>query len=254
LEKITIKIGGNEIDEPGFISGLVDSLKGLSNLPPIIVHGGGKEITAALSKFGIESRAVDGLRVTDERSLGVVEMVLSGAVNKRLVAKFNASGLSAIGLSGVDLGLMRAVKLMPKGQDIGLVGEIVQVRSEVIEGFLGGGIVPIISPISLGLDGLTYNVNADHAALKVALAVGSSTLVFVTNVEGVMADEKVFSRLNPSKAEELIGQGKIYGGMIPKVTSALEAVKSGLPEVWITNLAGLKKLKAEERPGTVVTN
>ena len=254
MAKITIKIGGNEIDEPGFISGLVGALKELSDPPPVIVHGGGKEITAALSRFGIESRKVDGLRVTDERSLGVVEMVLSGAVNKRLVAKFNASGLSAIGLSGVDLGLMRAVKLTPKGQDIGLVGEIVQVRSEIIDGFLRNRIIPIISPISLGIDGLTYNVNADHAALKVALAVGSSTLVFVTNVEGVMADGKVLSRLTPSKAEELIGQGKIYGGMIPKVTSALEAVKNGLPEVWITNLAGLKKLKAEERPGTVITN
>ena len=254
MEKVTIKIGGNEIDEPEFVSGLVDVLKELSDTPPIIVHGGGKEITAALDKFEIKYRTVDGLRVTDEVSLRVVEMVLSGAVNKRLVGKFTAAGLSAIGLSGVDMGIFRAVKLMPKGQDLGLVGQIVQVQSEIIEDFISSGIIPIISPISLGLDGLTYNVNADHAALKMALALGSSSLVFVTNVEGVMAGDKVLSRLTPSRAEELIAEGKIYGGMIPKVTSALEALSGGLPEVWITNLDGLRKLKAQDRPGTVVTN
>lgn len=240
MDTVVIKIGGGQVDDSAFLARLAEVIGTLKSRP-IIVHGGGKEIARLQERLGLTPRFVEGLRVTDEESLQVAEMVLSGLVNKRLVAQLVARGVEAVGLSGVDLGLMRVEKIHHPQGDLGHVGQIVEVRGEVLEGLLDRGFVPVISPISLGVDGLTYNVNADHAALAIAQAISVSALIFVTDVPGVMINGRVVARLTSDQAEELIGSGVIADGMIPKVRSALEAVAAGVGEARITGLAGLQR-------------
>ena len=193
---LVIKVGGNEIDQEDFLAKLVAAVAGVrKGAAPIIVHGGGKEIACWQERLGLVPHFVEGLRVTDEESLAVAEMVLSGLVNKRLVAHLVAAGVPAVGLSGVDWGLIRVEKMMHPAGDLGQVGRIVKVRPNGLETLTRQGVVPVISPISLGLDGQTYNVNADHAALSVAAALGAESLVFVTNVPGVLIDEQPIPHL-----------------------------------------------------------
>jgi acetylglutamate kinase len=202
----------------------------------VIVHGGGKGIGRLQKRLGLEPRFIEGLRVTDAPSLEAAQMVLSGQVNKRLVARLVSAGVPAVGLSGVDGGLLRVEKLHHPAGDLGLVGHIVKVNTEL----LGQGLVPVISPISLGLDGQTYNVNADHAALAVAQAMNAASVIFLTNVPGVLREGQVISHIGLSQAEALITEGIIAGGMIPKARSALEAVAAGVGQAVITDLAGLQ--------------
>jgi acetylglutamate kinase len=242
-----LKIGGNELDNPLFVKDLALAIKSLTE-PPIVVHGGGKEIRSLQEKLGLEPRYLDGLRVTDDASLEVVQMVLAGRVNKRLVAALGAVGVDAFGMSGIDRSSVKAEKMLHPSGDLGWVGRVVAVRADVFFNMLDNGITPVLSPICWGSDGTVFNVNADQVAEAVALAMQADVLVFVSNVPGVLVGDQLLDRLDRARAETLIADGTISGGMIPKVRSALETVARGVQSVRITNLDGLR-----QGSGTVVT-
>ncbi len=241
MERTTVlKIGGAELQEGPIFDALLDSLVALARERRlVVVHGGGAEIADLQQRLGLAPSFVDGLRVTDGDSLRVAQMVLSGLVNKRLTARLVARGVRALGLSGVDAGVLRARRLMHPGGDLGFVGEITAVDVACLGGLLDAGFTPVLSPISLGENGCAYNVNADHAALAVAGALGAEELVFLTDVPGVQRNDALLPRLSVAAAEELIAAQIITGGMIPKVRSALEAVAHGVANARITNLSGL---------------
>ncbi len=235
---LVFKIGGNEIDDADFMRGFA---RAVASMPerPVIVHGGGKEIAELQVRFGLTPHFVEGLRVTDEASLAIAEMVLSGRVNKRIVAGLIQAGVDAMGLSGVDCGIVRVEKLEHPAGDLGRVGRVVSVRGELLCDLVSRRIAPVISPISLGNDG-PYNVNADSVACAVASALKAEAVVFVTNVAGVIQDGAVVPSLTAAQAEMLIKSQVIRGGMIPKVRAALDAVTSGACAARITNLEGLQ--------------
>ncbi len=234
---LVLKVGGNEIDDANFLTGFARAVAAMGEAP-IIVHGGGKEIADLQLKFGLTPRFVEGLRVTDDTSLAIAEMVLSGRVNKRIVAALISAGADAMGLSGVDRGVVRVEKMMHPAGDLGRVGKVVDVRGEVLHDFVARKIVPVVSPISLGDDG-TYNVNADSVACAIASALNADAVVFVTNVAGVMQGDRVTPSLTAKEAEALIKSQVIRGGMIPKVRAALDAIAGGAKAARITNLEGL---------------
>lgn len=233
-----LKVGGNEMDDPAFLPGLAEAVA-MADGPVVIVHGGGRAIADLQARLGLKTAKVDGLRVTDADSLTVAEMVLSGRANKQIVSALLAAGVDAIGLSGVDRGLLRCRKMTHPNADLGYVGEIVQVRTEVVLQLVAGGATPVISPISLGLDGQTYNVNADHAAGALAAALGARLLVLISNVPGVTDQGTLIQTLTASRIRELIASGAIRDGMVPKVSAALSAVALGVQRARIVNLAGL---------------
>ncbi|MBN8638177.1 MAG: acetylglutamate kinase [Anaerolineae bacterium] len=234
---IVIKISGHELDSPDFLAELAATLKHFDT-PVVIVHGGGKEITALQTRLGIEPRYVDGLRITDAESLALVEMVLCGTVNKRIVRTLVNAGIDAVGLSGVDGGLVSADKMTHESVDMGYTGEVTAVRVDLLVDMLDQGITPVIAPICLGEDS-NFNVNADHVAGAVAAALEAERLVFVSNVEGVLKDGAVIPQLTPNQVGEMIADGTIFGGMIPKVKTALESLAEGVAQAVITNLKGL---------------
>jgi acetylglutamate kinase len=237
-----LKIGGNELSDPDFIALLGKSTAHLLNQtgsPLVIVHGGGRAIASLQTQLGLETIKVDGLRVTDQESLNVAQMVLSGQSNKIVVKGLLAAGVDAVGFSGVDGGLLRCRKKEHPTADLGYVGEIVDVRGDLLEKLMDLGLVPVLSPISLGLDGLTYNVNADEAASAVARACRAEEMIFVSNVPGVLYADELVPSLTALEVEEYVKKGIINGGMIPKVRSALKAVEDGAARVRIVNLAGL---------------
>ena len=239
-----VKIGGNEMNTPGFLEELARQIGGLlaaTGEPLVIVHGGGQEIATLQTRLGIEPIKVDGLRVTDAESLAVAQMVLSGHTNKAIVRAFLVAGLDAVGFSGIDGGLLRCRKKQHPTADLGLVGEIVAVRSGFLNHFAMQGIIPVISPISLGEDGQTYNVNADEAAGAIAQAIEADSLDFLSNVPGVLQDGRLMPQLTATQVNALIANGIINGGMIPKVRTALEALERGVPRVRIVSLNGLSR-------------
>lgn len=235
---VVLKISGSLLDREEFLDQLSETVT-LMDQQMVIVHGGGKEIAALQHALDLKPRYVDGLRATDDESLAVVEMVLNGRVNKRLVARLTAAGVKALGLSGVDLGLVRVEKLAHPAGDLGWVGRVVDVNPEPLRMLLQQGVVPVVSPVSLGFDGHTYNVNADHVATGIAGALGASALYFLTDVAGVLIDDRVVTTLTASEAGALIDDGIVRDGMVPKVKSALSAVGAGVKEARITNLVGL---------------
>ena len=243
---IVIKISGHELDDAAVLAELAAVLRG-SETPTVIIHGGGKEISALQQTMGIEPRYVDGLRVTDDASLAIVEMVLCGTVNKRIVRTLVNAGIDALGMSGVDLGLVSARQMAHPTVDMGYTGEATAVRVDVLLNLLDQGIVPVIAPICLGIE-RNFNVNADHVAGAIASAIDADRLIFLSNVEGVLVNERVVSTLTPDETEGLIASGTIFGGMIPKVRTALEALDKGVTQSVITNLKGLKS-----HGGTVFT-
>ncbi len=235
-----IKVGGAELKEGDDLERLADALAAMTARGPlVVVHGGGPEIADLQQRLGLEPRFVEGLRVTDEASLWVAEMVLSGSINKRLTARLVRRGVKALGLSGVDAGMLLADRLQQPAGDLGRVGEIRAVRAECLLELIGLGYTPVISPISLGFDGRPYNVNADHAALAIARAVGAAEMIFLTDVPGVMREGRVLASLAVDAVNTMIAEGVITGGMIPKVESALMALEYGIGAAHITNLAGL---------------
>lgn len=234
-----IKIGGNELENGTFVQGLVTAVAALET-PAVLVHGGGRAIATWQQRLGLEPLMVDGLRVTDADSLAVAEMVLSGQVNKRLVAALLAAGVAAVGLSGVDGGLLRCRRKSHPTVDLGFVGEIVRVNAALLHGLVGQALTPVVSPISLGEDGQIYNVNADEAAGAIAAALGAHTLTFLSNVPAVLDGQgRPLATLTPGATDALIAEGVIEGGMVPKVNAALAGLARGVTQTRIVNLAGL---------------
>jgi acetylglutamate kinase len=234
---IVIKVSGHELDDPQFLGGLCDAIAGLGRRA-LLVHGGGKEITAALERYGQASTFIDGLRVTPPEAMAVMEMVVCGSINKRIVAALVSRGVRALGLSGVDLGLVRAVPLRP---ELGRVGSITAVDADALAALLERDWLPVLAPVALGEgDNMPYNLNADHAAQAVAAALAAEELVFVSNVPGVILGGALAPELRRAEIEAAIASGDISGGMIPKVQSALAALDAGVAAVRITNLAGAR--------------
>lgn len=203
----------------------------------VIVHGGGKEISRLQQQLNIEPQYVDGLRVTDADSLALVEMVLCGAVNKRLVRHLLAAGVDAQGLSGVDRGLIQARQMQHDSVDMAYTGEVESVRSQVIGDMLNLGVTPVIAPVSLGADS-NFNLNADPVTSAIAPAIAADKVVFISNVSGVLVDGALKLTLTRAQAQAYINNGVIAGGMIPKARAALDLLSAGIPEAVITDLDG----------------
>ena len=239
---VVLKVGGNELDDEIFLVGLVNAVRNLLNDGhfPVIVHGGGKAIANLQQKLGIIPQFVEGLRVTDDTSLDIAEMVLSGLINKQIVRALVNADIRAAGISGVDDGTIYVEKMWHPLGDLGRVGEIQDVDAHLLRTLINAGIVPVVSPISFGtLDALSYNVNADHAATAIAAKLGAIRLVLISNVPGVLVAGRVVRAVTANQVEAWINEGIITGGMIPKVRSAVEAVRGGVPQAVITNLAGV---------------
>ena len=206
---------------------------------PVVVHGGGPQIGAMLDRLKIQSSFIDGLRVTDAPTVEIVEMVLSGNINKEIVTAINQAGGTAIGVSGKDGGLIRARKLqrtkkdpdsnIERVLDLGFVGEPTQVNPEVIRNITASGMIPVIAPIGMGENGETYNINADTAAGAIAAALQAQKLMMLTDVPGILTKEKeLISVISPKEIEGLLADGTVTGGMIPKVETCMDALKSGV--------------------------
>lgn len=236
LSPLVLKISGNELSDEVYLNQFAQAIASLRQ-PCLVVHGGGKEITSFQQRLGIVPEFVDGVRVTDLESLTLVEMVLCGLINKRLVRVLCHAGVKVVGLSGVDFGLITAQK-MHHVRDMGYTGEIVRVAPDRLVGLLSDGVVPVIAPICLG-EGTNYNVNADHVAGAMASALNAERLIFISNVAGVLQENTLLPHLTQAQALALIDSGVISGGMIPKVQTALEALKNGVKQVMITHLQGL---------------
>ncbi len=237
---IVVKYGGNAMisDElrKAVISDII--LLKLVGIKVVVVHGGGPEINDMLKKTGKESRFVNGLRYTDEETMDVVQMVLCGKVNKNLVATLNRAGGSAVGLCGLDGGMLQARRRMENGVDYGLVGDIVSVDPKPIKDVIADGYIPVISTVAQGVDAETsYNVNADTAAARIATALGAEKLILLTDVRGLLRDKDdentLISQVRVSQVPELVKDGIISGGMIPKVDCCVEAVRGGVRRTHI---------------------
>ncbi len=233
-----VKIGGNELNMPGFVEALARTLADLTE-PAMVIHGGGKEIDELQFKLGQQPVKIQGMRITDPKALDAAMMILCGLVSKKLVAKLINAGVDAIGISGVDGGLLRTKKYSHPEWDLGWVGEIIHVRSNLLLDLSDRGITPVISPISLGEDGQIYNVNADEAASCIAVAVHAQAIDFVSNVPGVFRDNELIHALTEKEAERLILEGSVNSGMVPKVRAAFKAVNGGVSDVRIVDLKNL---------------
>ncbi len=235
---IVVKYGGSAMSNEELQKSVITdvTLLKLVGFKPIIVHGGGKAISSWVSKIGKEAEFVNGLRVTDDETMEVAEMVLS-RVNKQLVTMVQALGVKAIGISGKDSGLLHVKKKYSDGKDIGFVGEVDKVDPKVLFDLIDNDYLPIIAPIGFddGFD--TYNINADDAACAIAKAVGADKLAFLTDIEGVYKDIKdpstFISRLTCSEADALIASGNIGGGMLPKLNNCTDAIRQGVNKVHI---------------------
>ena len=268
---IVIKYGGNAmIDEKlkaSFARDIV--MMKLIGINPIVVHGGGPQIGSLLEQLKIESHFINGMRVTDSKTMDVVEMVLGGMVNKEIVGLINSAGGKAIGLTGKDGELLRARKLKVKHKtpemeapeiiDIGHVGEVESVNVKVLEMLENSDFIPVIAPIGVGEDGHAYNINADLVAGKVAEVLRAEKLMLLTNIAGLLdKNGKVLTGLTTAQVDELIADGTIYGGMLPKIDCALSAVKSGVRSAHIIDgrveHACMLEIFTDEGVGTLITN
>jgi acetylglutamate kinase len=239
-----LKVSGADLDDADFSRRLAEVLvhEAQADERPLLVHGGGKEITELLKAMNIPSSFIEGLRVTDAATRDVALMVLAGLANKRMVAHVLNAGGTAVGLSGVD---GRLLQVRPIDAALGFVGKPCAVNTTLLEGFLSQGVIPVINPMSIGEqaagDGEIYNVNADHAAGAIAAALDADLLTFVTNVPGVLdGEKKLLPQLSATETDALIASGVITVGMIPKVRTCLEALQAGVRRVRITNLEGLR--------------
>jgi acetylglutamate kinase len=235
---IVVKYGGHAMEDlaggQSFARDVV--LLKQVGIHPVVVHGGGPQIGQMLRRLGIESRFVDGLRVTDRATMEVVEMVLAGTINKALVAEINRAGGCAIGLCGKDGGLVRAKKLLRNGVDLGFVGEPDSVDGRVLSTFKASDMIPVIAPIGAGAAGETYNINSDTVAGAIAAAIKASRLLLLTDVQGVLdAEKQLIPELSAAAARQMIADGTIHGGMIPKVETCLDAVDGGVEAAVIVD-------------------
>ncbi len=235
---IVVKYGGSAMVDESLKKSVIEdvTLLKLVGFRPIIVHGGGKEISRWVSKVGMEPNFLHGFRVTDEETMEIVEMVLN-KVNKSLVEKVQELGVKAVGVSGKDGGLLKVEKKLVKGEDIGYVGDVVSVDPKVLFDLLENDFLPIIAPVGMDENFDTFNVNADDAAAAVAKAVHAEKLAYLSDVEGVYMDQdnpdSLISELYVKDADRLIDEGVISGGMIPKIKNCIDVIENGVPRVHI---------------------
>lgn len=268
---IVIKYGGNAMENEALKNSFARDvvLMKLVGINPIVVHGGGPQIGDLLERLNIESHFVDGMRVTDSQTMDVVEMVLGGKVNKEIVALINNNGGKAIGLTGKDANFIRAKKLKvdhaspelqrPEIIDIGHVGEVTHVDTSVINMLTQSDMIPVIAPIGVGENGESYNINADLVAGKVAEALQAEKLILLTNIAGLQDKSgNVLTGLSTLQVDALIADGTIYGGMLPKIGCALDAVKNGVKSAHIidgrVNHSTLLEIFTDEGVGTLITD
>lgn len=268
---IVVKYGGNAMTEDELKNSFARDMVMLKliGINPIVVHGGGPQIGDLLDRLNIESHFVNGMRVTTSQAMDVVEMVLGGLVNKDIVNLINQNGGQALGLTGKDGQLIKAKKLkvtqqspdmqQPEIIDIGHVGEVAHINTKVLEMLASSDIIPVIAPIGVGEDGASYNINADLVAGKVAEAVKAEKLLLLTNIAGLMDKEgEILTGLTTEQVNELIADGTIYGGMLPKIQCALDAVKGGVNSAHIidgrVNHSTLLEIFTNEGVGTLITN
>ena len=235
---IVVKYGGSAMSDEDLKRNVIKdvTLLKLVGFRPIVVHGGGKDISNWVKKVGKEAQFINGLRVTDDETMEIAEMVLS-KVNKSLVTMVEELGVRGIGISGKDGGLLKVEKKYSDGQDIGYVGEITQVNTKILEDLLEKDFLPIVAPIGLDDNFVTYNINADDAACAIAKAMGADKLAFLTDIEGVYQDpsnpDTFISRLTVSEANEMVEKGYIGGGMLPKLKNCTDAIEAGVNRVHI---------------------
>ncbi len=266
-----IKFGGNAMTDEALQNDFARDivLMKLVGMNPIVVHGGGPQIGDLLKKLSIDSHFVDGMRVTDSETMDVVEMVLGATVNKQIVSLINRNGGQAIGITGKDGNLINAEKMTvtrnspdmtaPEIMDIGHVGRVKTINRAVIDVLVAGDFIPVIAPIGVSPDGTSYNINADLVAGKIAEVLQAEKLMLLTNVAGLQ-DKKgeVLTGLSTQLVDELIADGTIYGGMLPKIQCALDAVKSGVASAHIidgrVSHAVLLEIFTDEGVGTLISN
>ena len=268
---VVVKYGGNAMTEDALIDSFARDMVLMKEvgINPVVVHGGGPQIGDLLAKLNIESRFVGGMRVTDAETMDVVEMVLGGLVNKDIVNQINQCGGKAIGLTGKDGAQIRARQLKVEHQspemtapeiiDIGHVGEVEHVSTDLIEMLAARDFIPVIAPIGVDGEGRSYNINADLVAGKVAEALGAEKLMLLTNVAGLMnRDGEVMTGLSTAQVDELIADGTIHGGMLPKIRCALDAVKDGVVSAHIVDgrvpHATLLEIFTNAGVGTLITD
>lgn len=234
---IVVKYGGNAMKDDAMIASFARDIALMKavGMNPVVVHGGGPQIGSHLERLGKKSEFIEGMRVTDDETMDVVEMMLGGLVNKAVVSALNQQGGRAVGLTGKDGGLIRARKMLLKGgQDIGQVGEVEQIDPRIISHLEAGGFIPVIAPIGVGDQGEAYNINADVAAGKIAAVLQAEKIIFLTNAPGVLDKQnQILTGLTVPQVEDLILDGTIHGGMVPKVRYALDAVNSGVKSAHI---------------------
>jgi acetylglutamate kinase len=269
---LVIKYGGNAMTDETLKNSFARDIVLMKTvgINPIVVHGGGPQIGELLGKLNIESRFVNGMRVTDSATMDVVEMVLGGLVNKDIVGLINGNGGKAIGLTGKDGQLIRARQLKVKHQapemlapeiiDIGHVGEVERIDTQVLEMLAHSDFIPVIAPIGVGRDGSSYNINADLVAGKIAEVLKAEKLILLTNIEGLLDKQgKVLTGLSTAQVDALIEDGTIHGGMLPKIGCALSAVKEGVTSAHIIDgrvpHATLLEIFSDDAGvGTLITN
>jgi len=239
---VVIKYGGNAMINDKLKNWVMEDITLLKyiGVNPIVVHGGGPEISSVLKKLNVESKFVNGLRVTDEKTMEVAQMVLVGKTNKELVSMLNNKGGKAIGICGIDGNLIQARKhyetLDGKQIDLGYVGEVVSINAKVLEMLAKDEYIPVVAPIGVGEDGISYNINADTVAAEIAKAIKAEKLMFMTDVEGLKYDKNsddIISAINADEVLKMIEDGIIDGGMIPKVLGCIDALKNGVNRTHI---------------------
>lgn len=265
---IVIKYGGNAMTDPALQQDFAEDvvLLKLVGLNPIVVHGGGPQIEGALSRLGKKGEFVQGMRVTDEETMEVVEWVLAGQVQQDIVGLINAAGGKAVGLTGRDGGMIRARKLRmldkddpSKEHDVGQVGDIVAIDPSVVKALQDDQFIPVVSPIGFGEHNESYNINADVVAAKLATVLQAEKLLMLTNIRGVLDKQgELLTELTPRRIDELVEDGTISGGMIPKIAGAIDAAKSGVNAVHIIDgrvpHAMLLEILTDQAYGTMISS
>jgi acetylglutamate kinase len=257
---VVVKYGGAAMTDPALRESVASDivLMKLVGINPVVVHGGGPEITSFMDRLGLPVEFYDGLRVTDDEAMEVVKMVLVGKVNKELVSAINAHGRFAVGISGDDANLLKAHAVSER---LGRAGEIETIDTTVVTGLVGDGFIPVIATVAYGDDGGSYNVNADSVAGELAAALGASKAIFLTDVDGLYADfadkSSLISALSLQQAEDLIAADSLSSGMIPKVAACAHALRGGVPRAHILNgtvpHALLLEVYTDEGVGTMIT-
>ena len=237
---IVIKYGGAAMQDPDLTQKILEDITLLKfvGMNPIVVHGGGPDINNMLLALNVQPRFVDGLRVTDDKTMEVVQMVLTGKINKEIVAKLNGMHANAIGLCGIDGNIITAKKAQPKnGVDLGNVGEITGINAKLLTTLAGDQYIPVIAPVGVGEAGESYNINADTVASEIACALQAEKLMFLTDTDGIRMDKDdaatLIYEISVARINQLIGQGIIEGGMLPKVQGCIQAIESGVERVHI---------------------